>query len=285
VIIPHGGAAEVWTDRASHLGDAIAPWGGIVASVGSAGDPAPLLELVRPIALRDVAVGDEVIADELREGQGLRRLTRDDAGAPVTAWLWGRRLGATALAAPAERVRVARLALATLADLDDAALAVLAELAHATSRVTSLIADRPSWTPGGLPEIELGLGGGGWSSMCGLPMGFSGVGRIGTIGHGSGTGSGTGEPPGPPEVRALLAARIDGCAAPLGARPWRLTVDVSTTGVEVVDVAAAVTGVDDAELAARAAACAIEAGWDLDLDARFARTTTTFTAAFAAAAP
>ena len=116
-------------------------------------------------------------------------------------------------------------------------------------------------------------------------MGFSGVGRIGTIGHGSGTGSGTGEPPGPPEVRALLAARIDGCAAPLGARPWRLTVDVSTTGVEVVDVAAAVTGVDDAELAARAAACAIEAGWDLDLDARFARTTTTFTAAFAAAAP
>lgn len=283
VVVPHAGAAEVWTDRDSHLVGVVAPWGGIVATVGAAGDPAPLVELVRPIALRDVAVGDEVIADEVREGHGLRWLTQTDAAAPVTAWLWGRRVDATVLAAPVDRIRVARLTLARFEELDDAAVRGLAGLAHATTRLTSLIADQPSWRPGGLPEIELGLGGSGWSSMCGLPMAFNGVGRIGTIGHGSGTGSGDERPP--PDVHALLAARIAGCAVPLGPRPWRLTVDVSTTGVEVVDVAAAIAGVDDAALAARVEACAIEAGWDLDLDASFARYAKTFTAAFAAATP
>lgn len=280
VVIPHDGTAEVWRDRASHLTDAIAPWGGIVAAVGAAGDPAPLVELVRPIRLQDVAVGDEVIAEELREGQGLRRLTLDAAAAPVTAWIWGRQVAATSLAAPVDRIRVARLALATFADLDDAALRVLAGLAHATTRLTSLIADRPTWQPGGLPEVELGLSGTvGYSSMCGLP---SMMGRFGTIGHGSGTGTGTAvAPPPPPDLRALLAARIGGCTAALGARPWRLAVDVATTGDEVVDVAATVTGVDDAALVARVEGCAIEAGWDLDLDTSFARFTTTFTAAFA----
>ncbi len=283
VVVPHDGAAEVWTDRDSHLVGVVAPWGGIVATVGAAGDPAPLVELVRPIALRDVAVGDEVIADEVREGHGLRRLTQTDAAAPVTAWLWGRRIEATALAAPVDRIRVARLTLARFEELDDAAVQALAGLAHATTRLTSLIADQPSWQPGGLPEVEFGLGGGSWSSMCGLPMSFRAVGRIGTIGHGGGTGSG--DDRAPPDVRALLAARIAGCAAPLGQRPWQLAVDVTTTGVEVVDVAATVAGVDDAALAARVAACAIEAGWDLDLDASFARYTTTFPAAFAGPTP
>ncbi|MBL8621582.1 MAG: VWA domain-containing protein [Myxococcales bacterium] len=284
VVVPHAGAAEVWTDRDSHFAGVIAPWGGIAATVGAAGDPAPLVELVRPIALRDVAVGDEVIADEVREGQGLRWLTQTDAAAPVTAWLWGRRVEATTLAAPVDRIRVARLALARFEELDDAAVQALAGLAHATTRLTSLIADQPSWTPGGLPEVELGLrGGDSWSSMCGVPMGLGGVGRIGTIGHGGGTGSG--DDRAPPDVRALLAARIAGCAAPLGPRPWRLAVDVSTTGVEVVDVAATLAGVDDAALATRVEACAIEAGWDLDLDASFARYTTTFPAAFAGPPP
>ncbi|MBK7071404.1 MAG: VWA domain-containing protein [Myxococcales bacterium] len=279
VVVPHGGAAEVWTDRESHFAGVIAPWGGIAATVGAAGDPAPLVELVRPIALRDVAVGDEVIADEVREGHGLRSLTQTDAAAPVTAWLWGRRVEATVLAAPVDRIRVARLTLARFEELDDAAVQALAGLAHATTRLTSLIADQPSWQPGGLPEVELGMrGGDSGGAMCGLPMGISGVGRIGTIGHGSGTVTVDVLPR--PDVHALLAARIDGCAAPLGARGWQLAIEVATTGDEVVDVAAALTGVDDAGLAARVEACAIEAGWDLDLDASFARYTTTFATTF-----
>lgn len=274
VALPHGGDAPVSADREHHLVDVIDGWGGIVASVGAAGDPAPLEELVRPLRLEDVALGDDVIADELREGQGLRQLSIGAAPPPVTAWIWGRRLTATTRATQVDRIRVARLALGTGVELDDAAGRILAGLAGVATRFTAFLADRPSWIPGGLPDDDLGISGGSsWDSMCGMPSGLSGY---GTIGHGTGTGTADDRPR--PDVAPLLAARIAGCLAT--DRGARVHVDVTTTGVEVVDVAAAATGAADAGSAARIEACAVEAGWALDLDASFARYTTTFAADF-----
>ena len=225
--------------------------------------------------LEQLTIGDRVLADELREGRGLRAIDVDGGGL-VAGWIWGRRFSPTPTTALAARIRAARLALGQ-ASLDDAAVASLGALAGAVTQFASLLADGPGWSPGGLPDDDLGWSGGGsWSSACGLPVGLGGY---GTIGHGAGTGTGTDEAP--PELGPLLAVRVAGCAAGLEASPWRLELAVAVTGDEVVDVTAVAAGVADAAARARLEACALEAGWDLDLDARFARYRRTFTATFA----
>ncbi|MBK9031518.1 MAG: hypothetical protein IPL61_09310 [Myxococcales bacterium] len=275
VVLPGAGPAAIARDLEHHLVAAIAPWGGIVAAVGAAGDPAPLVELVRPVRIEQLAIGARALADELREGRGLRTIDVEGA-APVTGWIWGRRWAAIPSATLVARVRAARLALALGTAVDEPVEQALGALAGAVTRFASLVADRPGWTPGGLPDDGLGWrGGGSSSSMCGIPMNLSGY---GTLGHGSGTGTGLG---GPPDLAPLLAARVAGCAAGLEASPWRLELAVATTGVEVVDVTAAATGVDDATARGRFEVCAVEAGWDLDLDRSFAPFARTYPLSYA----
>lgn len=274
-----GAETLVSRDFEHRFAPVIEHWGGIVADVGVQTDLAPLAELVRPSRIEAITVeglGDGVESPgELVEGTGLRVLYVGDRAPIVRGWIWGRRWQPTAVHTRAATARVARVTIGTLAGgLDDATVVTLAALGGVASRATSFLAEDPSWRPGGLPADELGITR-GYSSSCGPSSHLSAVGHFGTIGHGSGTGTGRVEPE--PELAPLLAARVAACAAAVPA-PWTTTVDVETTGVEVVDVAVTSTGA--AASRARFDACVTEAAWDLQLDERFERYTRTFTASF-----
>ncbi|MBK9035806.1 MAG: VWA domain-containing protein [Myxococcales bacterium] len=274
-ILPTVGAAEVVRELDHHLVQVIDGWGGIVATVAGAGDPAPLLELVRPIRIEQLTLGGAPLVDEVREGDGYRHVAIDaDAGA-VAGLIWGRTWSPTVAAGPADRIRAGRLALGLGLALDDADVLALAHLTGAVTAFTSLLADRAAWTPGGLPDDGFEPAGVSISSICG--------GSSSTYGHSMPSvlvGQASLGPP-RPELRSLLAERVAGCAVGLDADPWVLDVEVATTGVEVVDVVARARGVADLAAQVRFEACAIEAGWALNLDPGFARFTDTFTATFA----
>ena len=268
LIQPGLGPAEVVSDREHHLAAPIAPWGGLVATVHAEPAPraalAPLLELIRPIRVEAVAIGGEVIADEVREGDGLRHVGR--APGPVTAWVWGRRLP---IAEPTERAtlaRAARLGLALANDLSEDEIRALATRGDVVTRFTSLLAERPRGEPGGLPPTDEGYASAAhWTSSCGPHRSLTAsVGRI--------SGSATSAGPPAPDLTPLLDAAITACAA-AAVGPWSVTVAIETTGIEVVDV-------ETHSVNPRLARCALEAAWDLELPPAFARFTRRFAAQY-----
>ena len=203
--------------------------------------------------------------------------TSSSSGAAVTGLIWGRTWSPTVGTGAADRVRAGQVALALLPDLDDDDLVALAHVAGAVTHLTSLLADHPAWKPGGLADddgaIDGGIGGGPSRGRARPTFGGSVGGSLGGMGT-------RGRPPAP-DLRALLAGRVAACTAGLTDPGWRLEVELETTGVEVVDVAVRVGGVADAATAARLDACAVEAGWALELDPSFAYHTRTFTESFA----
>jgi hypothetical protein len=270
LIEPSLGPAEVRSDRDHHLADPIAPWGGLMAAVSAEPAPraahAPLLELIRPIRIEAIAIGDEVIADELREGESLRHVDRSQA--PVTAWVWGRRLPIAQPSDPASLTQAARLVLATQHDLTEDETRALAKHAHAVTEFTSLLAERPNTEPGGLPPIDRGIAAySHWTSSCGPHVAITGNHTIGVgVGH-------PGPRREPPDLTPLLAQAIAACAASEPA-PWAVEIAIDTTGIEIVDVEVA-TG------SPGLARCATEAAWQLDLPGEFAPFTRRFSARFA----
>ena len=263
VVLPGAGPSEVLRDFEHHLVEPIEPWGGIVAQVNPDGDPAPLRELVRPIRIEQVGRGDHILFDELFENSGARHIAvTTNNPAPLTGLIWGRRWSPSVADAPRDRIRAARLGLVTAVEHGDEAATIVTGLARAATDRTSFFGELGGWTPSGLPEDdELGMrSGGSWDHVCGFPSNL-----LGGIGHGGGTGQGVLPPP-PPELPAVLRSRVEACAATVSADPWQVALDVAITGIEVVDVHVAATGIADAGARSRVEACALEAAWELELD-------------------
>ena len=278
VVMPGDGPAEVLRDFEHHLTAPIAPWGGIVAQVNPDGDPTPLRELVRPIRIERIGRGDDILFEELTEGSGARRVAITTNTAPLTGLIWGRRWSPTIADTPKDRIRAARLGLIPAFEHGEDAAAIVNGLARAATDRASFLGELGGWTPSGLPEDdELGVrgGGGGGGAICGCGI----HGNRGGIGHGSMTGQAVLLPP-PAELPAILRTRIEACAATVAAEPWQVALDVAITGLEVVDVHATATGIADAGARARVATCALEAAWDLELDASYRRYTRTYAATF-----
>lgn len=214
-------------------------------------DLAPtVLELVRPTRIERAAItGFELEQPFLREGDGLR-LMLDNEGkpAPDTVTLTG-----TLWSDPVEKVfRVsAPFSVQTAAfvfggdlhqSLSEAEQMTVAMMGRAVSPVTSYVAAEPGTRP----------------SPIGLDRGFGtiGMGRYGTIGHGSGSGAGFGLPP-IDWQRLIDSASCVASERP--SAPWTITLELETTLAEVVDVRAQTPG--------RLATCLAENAWKLKLDA------------------
>ena len=126
-------------------------------------------------------------------------------------------------------------------ELSEAEMMTVALLGRAVSPVTSYVAAEPGTRP----------------STIGLP----GLGRYGTIGHGSGSGMGYGAGNGALGGRPDLRDLIDTAACEAQIRPapgWRVALDIETTKDEIVDVIA--SGSD------AMTACLVEAAWSVRLD-------------------
>ena len=102
----------------------------------------------------------------------------------------------------------------------------------------------------------------------------AGIGGIGTSSitsrHHGGIGRhGTARPQ--PDLSALLAGPVAACASRHGLTTWNVTMEIETTGREVVDVRL-VNGADDPAFAR----CVVESGWALALGADHDRWTASF---------
>lgn len=161
----------------------------------------------------------------------------------VEGWIWGTRLSRT-LTPDRSRARDVTRELSMMG-LVPSELHALAEAhAQAVNATWSLYG---AW--GGTAGYDGPFGGGtGFGAICGC-------GRIGTIGHGSGTGSGMARRD-PPSLRDQLEPAIEACT--LGTES--VTVALELTGIEIADVHVTVSGPPPAE-GRRVEQCVREVVW------------------------
>jgi hypothetical protein len=138
--------------------------------------------------------------------------------------------------------------------LEESEVRALASRGHALSSQTSFVCaaagERPPDEGGGL-----GISGGGTGSGFG-----TGMGRLGTIGHGS-SGS---------DFRALLRLLLLPGWHTCGGAGTPVTITLETTGLELVDVVKVETA------SPLRAACMREASWEITLPGDFAGISSTF---------
>ena len=272
------------------LAPAAARWGGIAALAyggavaARASYASASLELVRPLRIDHAVLhqgGDATVElGALEQGAGVYQTWRTGAGAVyVDGMIWGRPWRHDlAPDAPSSR-RWAGLAVGdpVHTSLSDPELLALATDGGVLSAQTSFLAFDRRWGPARLPDE--------WSEAdsCDCTIGgLSGIGTTGTTGcTGVGTGSGAVQPAAS-IIAAMLAPRVDACAAQFRQRTWSLGVGVDTTGAEIVDVhvtpRVVVDGLGGGPPDDRFVECVTDAAWDLALDARFDRFTTRYDA-------
>ena len=208
-----------------------------------------ILELVRPTRIEKLTVDGGFKLDDtvLREGEGLRLFAKGKT-APnrvmLSGFLWSDPVKKQVNVGEAFSRSTAAFVFGEdeYHDLSEAEQLKVAFMGRAVSPVTSYVA----YEPGTRPSVI-------------------GLGRYGTIGHGSGSGSGYGSGSGRMRRLPDLGSLIDTRACVAQHKPaagWKVQLTVETTRDEIVDVA--VTGG-----AGALATCLLEATWNVRLDKRW----------------
>ncbi len=277
----HRGRASALDRADDHfLAGVAARWGGIAAgaTLGADGElpharADVFEELVRPRRIDDVVIahghGERAELGAILEGQSVRALERADSDAvTVQGMIWGRPWQPTLVTSDRARRNAAALVVADeqVWHLERDVVRSLATMAHAVSTETSLWADDPRWTPGGLPpEVALD----GRATPCGI-IGSIGGGSFSTTSSHVGVGR-FGPARERPDVAALLAGPVAACASRSGLVTWSVGLELETTGREIVDVRLA-RGADDPAFAH----CVVESAWSLALGEAFDAWTASF---------
>ncbi len=206
-----------------------------------------VLELVRPTRIDHLTItGLKVDDTQLAEGAGIRVMILDHTApekVTLAGELWSDPVRKDVTVGPAFSVHSAAFVFGEggFDDLSAAEQMKVAMMGRAVSPVTSYVAFEPGTRP----------------SSVGLDEGAIGMGRMGSIGHGSGMGAGYGTLRHKPDLKSLVDISACVRGAPAG---WHVALDVETTRDEVVDVA----GASDAT-----GTCIAEAVWATRLTSEY----------------
>ncbi len=208
-----------------------------------------ILELVRPTRVEKLVVdgGFTLAETTLHEGEGLRLFAKGKTApnrVTLSGVLWSDPVKKQVFVGDAFSRSTAAFVFGEdeYHDLSEAEQLKVAFMGRAVSPVTSYVAYEPGTRPSTI-----------------------GLGRYGTLGHGSGSGSGYGAGTGALRKVPNLASMIDTKACVAQHKPaagWKVQLSVETTRDEIVDVA--VTGG-----AGPLATCLLESTWQVRLDSRW----------------
>lgn len=283
-----GETSALERDFAHWLAPVAATWGGVAtwATLGAAAEDARkradvFEELVRPRRIEGVVFEEGNGAREelgvIDEGTSVRMMKVAESSAfTMRGFIWGRVWEPEMVTSEPAWRRVAALAIGDAAllaeaDVEQDALRSLATIGHAVSAETSLWADDPRWTPGGLPpEVLLG----DHVNLDSVTGGFATCSTRCRSGmRGRTAALSTRERP---DLAALLSGGVAACAARSGMTTWNVRLEIENTGREVVDVrlvsGTASADADDAAFAR----CVVETGWRLALPEEYASWTASF---------